>query len=521
MRDFVLVFKTLYKNANSSSKDEDGKKRLSTGIKFVISISPLIILVSAMIAFLSVGLNNIGEFSLLVTALVAVTQILVLFLSMFSIVSTLYESKDTPFLNTLPLKPSSVFFAKFAMTYVNALAISAVVLLPTVLRGAIAFNVANGRMFYGFYPLFFVILALAPILPLFVVVVLSMPVVWLGSYFRGKPTLKSVLTILFYVVLMCAYMVVVYYMNTTGFGQNGNVEMSQGMLGSLGTLANVFYPDKALVNFCLGIDAGKTSHIRRHNGGYDCDYAVAVVTVLQKINTRKSESAQTAESKNASLKQNNVVVSLMKRDIKSIMRNSSLAMTSIANLLMAPIFIVVMYFISNFKANADDSLTPIMAQMMGIGFVVMYSMIFLAGANMIANMAYTREGKSFFASKTLPINPIDSIRAKLLLSVIAPSVLLVPIMLIALLLYKIDIVSTIFIGIDTFMMIVGVCSMSILFDMKRAISTGKRCRISKTPRKTCIRLFPRLRRFCRQSCCSFRELFWLRLHNRLEKGLLR
>lgn len=52
----------------------------------------------------------------------------------------------------------------------------------------------------------------------------------------------------------------------------------------------------------------------------------------------------------------------MKRDIKSIMRNSSLAMTSIANLLMAPIFIVVMYFISNFKANADDSLTPIMAQ---------------------------------------------------------------------------------------------------------------------------------------------------------------
>ena len=174
MRDFVLVFKTLYKNATSSSKDEDGKKKLSTGIKFVISISPLIILVSAMIAFLSVGLNNIGEFSLLVTALVAVTQILVLFLSMFSIVSTLYESKDTPFLNTLPLKPSSVFFAKFAMTYVNALAISAVVLLPIVLTGAIAFNVANGRMFYGFYPLFFVILALAPILPLFVVVVLSM-----------------------------------------------------------------------------------------------------------------------------------------------------------------------------------------------------------------------------------------------------------------------------------------------------------------------------------------------------------
>lgn len=468
MRDFVLVFKTLYKNANSSSKDEDGKKKLSTGIKFVISISPLIILVSAMIAFLSVGLKDIGEFSLLVTALVAVTQILVLFLSMFSIVSTLYESKDTPFLNTLPLKPSSVFFAKFAMTYVNALAISAVVLLPTVLTGAIVFNVANGRMFYGFYPLFFVILALAPILPLFVVVVLSMPVVWLGSYFRGKPTLKSVLTILFYVVLMCAYMVVVYYMNTTGFGQNGNVEMSHGMLGSLGTLANVFYPDKALVNFCLGIDAGK-------NFGISAAIIVCMIAIMlvlsslfyKKINMRKSESVQATESKNVSLKHNDVVVSLMKRDFKSIMRNSTLAMTSFANLLMAPIFIVVMYFISNFKSNTDDGLTPIMSDMMGIGFVVMYSMIFLAGANMLANMAYTREGKSFFASKTLPINPKDSIKAKLLLSVIVPCVLLVPIMLISLLLYKIDIVSTLFVGIDTLMMITGACCMSILFDMKK------------------------------------------------------
>lgn len=373
MKDFILVFKTLFKNANPSKKDEDGRKKLSSGAKLLISVSPLIVIVCVMIAFLSISLKNLSEFSLIVTALVGATQLIVLFLSMFSIVSTLYESKDTPFLSTLPLKPTSVFLAKFAMTYVSALQLCAIVILPTVLSGAIAYNVASNTMFYGFYPLLFVIIALAPILPLFVVVVLSMPVVWLGSYFRGKPTLKSVLTILFYVVLMCAYMVVVYYMNTTGFGQNGNVEMSQGMLGSLGTLANVFYPDKALVNFCLGIDAGK-------NFGISAAITVGMIAIMlllsslfyKKINTRKSESAQTAESKNASLKQNNVVVSLMKRDIKSIMRNSSLAMTSIANLLMAPIFIVVMYFISNFKANADDSLTPIMAQMMGIGFVVMY-----------------------------------------------------------------------------------------------------------------------------------------------------
>lgn len=468
MRDFLIVFKTLFRNANSRTEDAEGKKKIPSGLKALISFLPLVALICIMVAFLAVNLKSVGEFSLLVVAIVAATQLLVMFLSMFSIVTTLYGAKDTPFLNTLPLRPTSVFFAKFAMTYVNALELSTAVILPTVLTSAIAFNVASKSMFYGFYPLILVILLVAPILPLFIVSVLSMPVVWLGSYFKGKPTLKSVLVILFYVVLMCAYMVLVYYMNTRGFGQEGGVEMSQGTLASLSVLANVFYPDKVLVNYCLGIQAGK-------NFGISAAITVGMIVVMlllsalfyKRINSKATENSQSTESKIATFKQSNVVVSIMKRDFTSIMRNSALAMTSFANLLMAPIFIVVMYFITNFKSGAEEGITPFMSEMMGIGFVVMYSMIFLAGANMIASMAYTREGKSFFASKALPINPKDSIKAKLLLSVIVPSVLLVPIMLIALLLYKIDIVSTLFVGIDTLMMITGICCMSILFDMKK------------------------------------------------------
>lgn len=468
MRDFLIVFKTLFRNANSRTEDAEGKKKIPSGLKVLLSFLPLVALICIMVAFLAVNLKSVGEFSLLVVAIVAATQLLVMFLSMFSIVTTLYGAKDTPFLNTLPLRPTSVFFAKFAMTYVNALELSTAVILPTSLTSAIAFNVASKSMFYGFYPLLLLILLVAPILPLFIVSVLSMPVVWLGSYFKGKPTLKSVLVILFYVVLMCGYMVLVFYMNTRGFGQEGGVEMSQGTFASLSVLANVFYPDKVLVNCCLGIQAGK-------NFGISAAITVGMIAVMlllsalfyKRINSKATENSQSIESKTATLKQSNVVVSIMKRDFTSIMRNSALAMTSFANLLMAPIFIVVMYFITNFKSGADEGMTPFMSEMMGIGFVVMYSMIFLAGANMIANMAYTREGKSFFASKTLPINPKDSIKAKLLLSVIVPSVLLVPIMLIALLLYKIDIVSTLLVGIDTLMMITGICSMSILFDMKK------------------------------------------------------
>lgn len=467
MKDFILTFKMLFKNANARAQGVDGKKKLAPNIKFLLSILPLIALVAAMVGVFAVSLKSASEFSYLVTSIVGGAQMIVLFLCVFSIVSTLYESQDTPFLSSLPLRPTSVFFAKFAMTYINALKLSTVVILPTVLCGAIAFNVASKSLFWGFYPLFLLILASAPILPLFVVVLFSMPLVWLGSYFRGKPTLKSVMTILFYLVLMCAYMVVVYFMNTRGFGQEGTGALS-GMLTSLEAFSKVCYPDKVLVDFCLGIDMGK-------NFGISTAVNVAMIALMlllaavfyKRISVKKSESLQSFESKNSNFKQNGVVLSVMKRDFASIVRNSSLAMTSFANLLLAPIFIVVMYFISNAKGAEADAASPFVIEMMEIGFVVMYSMIFLAGANMLASLAYTREGKSFFATKSLPISPKDSIKAKLLLATIVPAILLVPIMLIALLLYKIDILSTLFAGIDTLMMIVGVCSLSILFDMKK------------------------------------------------------
>ncbi len=468
MNKSILLFKTLYRNATAPTEAEKGKKRISRSLAAILPISPLVLMVAAMVAFLASSLKSISDLSALLTSVLFATQVMVLFLSMSSMFSTLYDAKDTPFLQTLPIKPTGVFFAKFTLVYVNALKLSAVVFLPIAYAVTITFNVVNGFMFYGAYPLILLVSLFAPVLPLFVAVLFSMPIAYIGSYFKGKPTLKSVLTIIFYVILMCAYMVVVYFMNTTGFGQEGDVEISQGALSSLYGVARAIYPDKMLIDFCYGINAGK-------NFGISAAIIVGMIAVMillamafyKRINIRKTETAAQSASTKTTLKQEGVVMSLVKRDFKSIIRNSTLAMTSFANIIMAPVLIVVMYFITGFKAENGEAGSPLMLEMMGIGFVIMYSMIFLAGANLLAALAYTREGKSFFATKSLPIKPIDSIKSKVLLATIVPAVIMIPIMLIALLLYKIDIVSTLLIGIDTMLMVVGINCFNVLFDMKK------------------------------------------------------
>lgn len=470
MRDFYLVFKTLYRNATPKNEEEQsGKKKLSNSLKLVLSISPLIIMVCAMMAFLCINLKSLEELSLVLIAMVGAVQMVVLFLSLYSIITTLYEAKDMPFLSSLPLSPKSIFFAKFAMTYVSALKLSTFILTPLSSTAIIAFNIATKSMFYGIYPLVLLILIVSPLLPLFIVTLFSMPVVWIGTYMKSKPILKSILTIAFYVVLMCAYLVLVYFMNTSGLGQEGDVELSQGALSSLTTLSYVLYPNRVLVCFCLGIDMAK-------NFGISAAICIGMLALMlglsalfyRRISMRKVEGIKAGEAKSTTLKQSNVTMSLVKRDFYSIMRSGSLSMSSFANLIMAPLFIVLMYFITNSEENVVDMVeNPLLYEMLSIGYVIMYSMIFLGGANMLANIAYTREGKSFFATKCLPIKPKDSIRAKLLLSVLCSLVVMVPIMLIAILLYKIDIISTLFVALDTMLMVTGVCAMSILFDMKK------------------------------------------------------
>lgn len=470
MTKSLLLFKTLYKDVTADLRREKGQKRVKSGsVGMMIAFVPIILIVAAMAGYVASTVKDDLALAYLVCIAVIAVQFIATFLSLGAVFSTLYGAKDAPLLQSLPIKSVDVFFAKFTLVYVTILKMTALMLLPILYSMLIGFNIANGRVFYGAYALTIIVTAVAPVLPLFIVTLFSLPITWIGSFIKGKPTLKSIMTVLVYVLIMCAYMVLVYFMNTKGFGQKGDDIVTDRTIGVLATFATVVYSDKTLVFFAMGIDAGK-------NFGISVGITVAMIAVsillaglfYRRIISKKGENSAQDVNKTENFKQQSVVISLAKRDLTMIVRNSSLAMSSFANMLMAPIFIVVSYFITGFKeSGAEGEMPALMSEMLNIGYIVMYSMIFLAGANMLANQAYTREGKSFFATKTLPIKPKDSIKSKLLLACGAASVIMIPVMLIAILLYKIDIVSTLFAGIDTMLMVLGVCSLSILFDMKK------------------------------------------------------
>lgn len=468
MRDFVLVFKTLYKAQNAKIVGDDGKKKVSTKVVLAIICAPILLAIIALLVYMVMGLKDIKSLSVFQNMLITAVQMMCLFLMLPSILSSLYSSKDTPLLNSLPLRPTSVFFAKFALVYVNALKFSGAIIASLLLAVAITFNVVNKTMFYGFYPLILLIVPTVPLLPLFIVTLFSMPIVFIGSYFKGKSTLKTIFTLLAYTIIIVAYVVGIYFANTSSSNLE-EIALSQGALAGMTTLANVMYPNKVLVEFCCGIDADK-------NFGIWLGITVGMIAVMillsllfyRRINVKRLESQQDSDSKKTTLKQGKIIPTLMKRDVKMIMRNSKIAMSSLVNFLLAPVFIAMMFFVmrtNNANSAPGESIPSFMLEMMNIGFALMYGMTFLGGANTLSAMAYTREGASFFASKALPIRAKDSIISKLLLACIASAIVLVPIMILMVALMKIGIIETLISAVDIMLVVAGVSGLNIIFDM--------------------------------------------------------
>ena len=412
MKDFLLVFRVLYRNRSAVAKESNGgKRKLTSQTVMMLSLLPMVAVICVMLGFVAAELTTRYSAMTLLNAILSAVQLFILFMTLPTVLGTLYSSEDAAFLAALPLRPVSVFFAKLLVVYITALKIAAVLLIPSVLTVSVTYSAFGNPMFYGFFPLIAVIVLAAPLLPLFIVVLFSMPVVWIGSRLKGRAVIKTVLSLVFYILLMAAYMVLVFFINTEGFGQNGTV-VSDAALEGLRLLSDVMYPNSVLISMCLGMDAAVNFGI-----GLAIWSGITALTVLfallfyKKISSSRAESPAEESSPRRQRKPLGMTAALIKKDLLSVMRDPSAAMGMFSNVVLAPIVMAVMFFFM--QGDGDRTMSEFAGDMMMRGIVLLYPIVFLSGTNMVAMTAYSREGESFFISKFLPIPPKTSVRAKL------------------------------------------------------------------------------------------------------------
>ena len=466
MKDFVLIFRVLYRNRYAVEKESNtGKRKLTRSTVMMLSLLPMVAVICVMLGFVASELTTRYSAMTLINAILSAAQLFILFMSLPAMMSTLYAAEDAAFLSALPVRPAAVFFAKLLLVYVGALKIAAILLFPSLLTVSVTYAAAGNSMSYAFFPLILLIILAAPMLPIFIVVLFSMPVMWIGSRLKGRATVKTVFSLLFYILLMAGYMVLVFFINTQGMGQNGNI-VSDAALDGLRLLSDVMYPNTVLVSMCLGIDPAVNFGIFLAIWtGLTAATVLFAMLFYRRISTRRAES-RAEEGKGApSYKRHRLVTSLVKKDLITVMRDPSAAMGTFSNIVLAPIVMVVMFFF--IRGDGDMAMSEFSAEMMMRGIVMLYPVIFLAGTNMVAMTAYSREGESFFVAKALPIPARTSVNAKLLFSLLSAGAALAVIFVISAALYRIDIASSLAMVAASLLFCAGSGALHIYFDIKK------------------------------------------------------
>ena len=466
MKDFVLIFRVLYRNRYAVEKESNtGKRKLTRSTVMMLSLLPMVAVICVMLGFVASELTTRYSAMTLINAILSAAQLFILFMSLPAMMSTLYAAEDAAFLSALPVRPTAVFFAKLLLVYVGALKIAAILLFPSLLTVSVTYAAAGNSMSYAFFPLILLIILAAPMLPIFIVVLFSMPVMWIGSRLKGRATVKTVFSLLFYIILMAGYMVLVFFINTQGMGQNGNI-VSDAALDGLRLLSDVMYPNTVLVSMCLGIDPAVNFGIFLAIWtGLTAATVLFAMLFYRRISTRRAES-RAEEGKGApSYKRHRLVISLVKKDLITVMRDPSAAMGTFSNIVLAPIVMVVMFFF--IRGDGDMAMSEFSAEMMMRGIVMLYPVIFLAGTNMVAMTAYSREGESFFVAKALPIPARTSVNAKLLFSLLSAGAALAVIFVISAALYRIDIASSLAMVAASLLFCAGSGALHIYFDIKK------------------------------------------------------
>lgn len=466
MKDFVLIFRVLYRNRYAVEKESNtGKRKLTRSTVMMLSLLPMVAVICVMLGFVAAELTTRYSAMTLINAILSAAQLFILFMSLPAMMSTLYAAEDAAFLSALPVRPTAVFFAKLLLVYVGALKIAAILLFPSLLTVSVTYAAAGNSMSYAFFPLILLIILAAPMLPIFIVVLFSMPVMWIGSRLKGRATVKTVFSLLFYIILMAGYMVLVFFINTQGMGQNGNI-VSDAALDGLRLLSDVMYPNAVLVSMCLGIDPAVNFGIFLAIWtGLTAATVLFAMLFYRRISTRRAES-RAEEGKGApSYKRHRLVISLVKKDLITVMRDPSAAMGTFSNIVLAPIVMVVMFFF--IRGDGDRAMSEFSAEMMMRGIVMLYPVIFLAGTNMVAMTAYSREGESFFIAKALPIPARTSVNAKLLFSLLSAGAAIAVIFVISAALYRIDIASSLAMVAASLLFCAGSGALHIYFDIKK------------------------------------------------------
>ena len=384
----------------------------------VAFLAPLV-LICMTLWFAAQTMLAMGMGAEMLAAVFTMAQIMVLMLSAFTYINSMFFAKDNEIVLNMPLRGAEIFSAKLIATYLNELVISALVTIPiAVITAAAGIQAGYGSMFgAGYWILIPFAIALLPVMPLLLLSIVSFPIALLVQKASKYPVLSAVLQ----AVLLLAFISLCYLL---GYGggyamSSDETQVDTGMFQSLGGIS--FYT-RFLAKAMLGSSAAGNFF-----AFLGITVAMAAVAIgLSVLLYRRAIAMSVEGGANTKRKvktdehvNKGTFRALVTAHAKTLSRTPDVLVNLILTMAMPALFAVIMGFVmpsgEEIAAEDPDAATPYFGYF-AVGLVVWITMFTSPLSNIGASFAFSLDKDNIAVLKSLPVTGKEVFKSKLIVS---------------------------------------------------------------------------------------------------------
>ncbi len=405
----------------NETKQKRKRRAVSTGLVYiliVVGFSPLLALIGYTIY--SLGALRLGMYAETVAFLILVCQGVVLLFSFQSILRNVFMCADGHRLLCLPLTSATIFAAKLFVAYLFE-TITSVVMAVALL---VPFGIGAGFSL-SYFLMLLPVTVLLPVLPMFLGILLCIPLSMLLNRLKNHNVLRLVFQVLFFLAAMALYMVFLnsmYKFDGSGNGDvNALVVLLCSLLENISGVVKYVYPV-----YWMGVtmtSAVWSDVLLGFLGALVCAAVMFLLAVLCALPMYKrnlvgqNEGSSGARKKSVQFKQRGIVAELAVTDAKRMFRDKQFGLPALLGIVMLPIISVFMFVGFNAGSEGGGALNSFpIYQLIAPLALFAYMLLIGMSANPIVMYPISRENRAFYLLKTYPIGLSYIFKAKLLLS---------------------------------------------------------------------------------------------------------
>ncbi|WP_196000906.1 ABC transporter permease [Clostridium sp. 1001271B_151109_B4] len=404
---FILLKNSFINNTgiNSLSKGVSTSKEKK---KLLISTATLV-LIAIVICFMatsySIGLATVlkpmGYLDLILIIAVLFSCILSFITSIYKAQGTLFSSKDYDVLMALPIKNSTILTSKI----LSLMSISYIGTALIIVPASIVYFIYNGSLSWIFFIILIIGLIFIPMLPIIAASIIAVAITFVSSRFKHKNIATTIVGMIAVLLIMIVLMNMQSYINAF-------IANSDSIVNGL---SRIYPPAMYLKEALVSYDIVSLIKFILISTVPFLIFVLVFSKTFKAINGKLSESYKKANYKVAELEASSITKALVTQELRRYFATPIYVMNTAVGMVLLVAAAIATLFISK-ETLAVFLGYPEIVNIIPIGVLVI--LVFTIGLSCTTNSSISLEGNRLWILKSLPIEPKDIFKGKIITNLI-------------------------------------------------------------------------------------------------------